>query len=154
MNYTFKKETEYKINGGSKLCNIYDIGEFDKQVLALGQLKTLFGEPHYITENLENQFSYLIAATDETGKTIHFDVYSASSGPAIGGMHGKEYEEAAKALKKHIRQADASDYDYEGYYLDAPCKVRMGVKNGVPYTEEEMLDLTEEEFVKLFERVN
>lgn len=153
MAYTFKKETEYKIEEGSSwICSIYE-EDYDKQVLALGQLKTLFGEPHYITENLENQFGYSIAVTDEAGKTIYLDVYSGASGPSIGGMQGEEYEKAVEALTAYIKEADVSDYDYEGYYMDAPCKVKMGVKNGVPYEEEEMLDLTEEEFNELYERL-
>ena len=37
--------------------------------------------------------------------------------------------------------------------MDVPCKVREGVKDGVPYYQEEELHLTEEEFRALYEKV-
>ena len=37
--------------------------------------------------------------------------------------------------------------------MDVPCKVKMGVKNGKPYTEEEILNLTDEEFEELYKRL-
>lgn len=148
MKYTFKKEAECRImNGGSKLCNIYE--DFSKYVLVFGQLKTLFGEPLYVTENLEEQYSYSISATDETGSIFFLDAYSGPTGPAICGL--SEAREAAEALAAYIRAAEVSDYDYEGYYLDAPCKVRMGVKNGQPYEEES--ELTDQEAAELFQKL-
>ena len=150
MKYIFKKSDEDKtVAGSSRICRIYD--GFNKDVYALGQLKTLFGEPLYITENLENQFSYCIMATDENGKTCYLDVYSASTGPAIGGPASAR--EAANALAAYIRGAKASDYDYEGYYLDGPCKVKRGIKNGQPYEESEELVLSSKEMRALLQRL-
>lgn len=150
MKYIFMKLEEEKILAGSSwLCRIYD--DFKKDVYALGQLKTLFGEPLYITENLENQFSYWILATDEEGNTYYLNAYCASSGPAIGGPASAK--EAANALAEYIREAEASDYDYEGYYLDGPCKVRMGIQNGQPYEESEELILSSEELMELYQRI-
>lgn len=62
----FKKTT----SGTSKIRNILDFHNgaeaYSKgMALCLGQLKTLFGEPLYITEDLENQYSYCILATDQ-----------------------------------------------------------------------------------------
>ncbi len=152
MEYTFAKiNDEEKIWGTSKICDIYEIFEYDKQPFAYGQMLTLFGEPLYTTENLENQYSYVIEATDSAGNVLYLSVYSGPSGPSIGGSAGAD--DAAKALVQYIRAAAPSDYDYEGYYMDAPCKVKMGVKNGESYMEEEMLDLTDEEFVELYNKL-
>ncbi len=148
MKYTFKKSEEDKtIAGSSKLCGIYD--DFGKDILAFGQLKTLFGEPLYISENLENQFSYCIVATSESGEIYYLDAYSASSGPSIGGPASAR--EAAMALATYIREAAVSDYDYEGYYLDGPSKVKMGIKNGQPYEEYE--ELSPDEAIDLYQRI-
>lgn len=152
MEYTFTKvNDEEKIWGTSKICDIYEIFEYDKQPLAYGQMLTLFGEPLYTTENLENQYSYVIEATDSAGNVLYLNVYSGPSGPSIGGPDGAD--DAAKVLVQYIRAAAPADYEYEGYYMDAPCKVKMGVKNGKTYTEEEMLDLTDEEFVELYNKL-
>lgn len=149
MAYNFKKEAEIRYEGVSgKICSIYE--DYSKHVLALGQLKTLFGEPLYVSENLENQFEYCISATDEAGNTFYLSAYSGPSGPSIGGC--REAKEAALALVALIQEAAVSDYEYEGYYLDGPCKVRMGVKDGQPYEEEEVLDLSDEEMVALFQK--
>ena len=151
MSYTFKKIENATYMGGGKLCEIYDA--FPERALALGQLKTLFGEPMYITEDYENQFSYDIEAIDETGVVCQLSAYSGPTGPSIGGARGEEVEKAARALAVYIRQATATDYEYEGYYLDAPCKIRMGVRNGVPYAQEEELHLSDEELRELFHRI-
>lgn len=152
MEYTFcKVDNEEKIWGTSKICDIYGLAEYEKQPLVYGQMLTLFGEPLYTTENLENQYSYVISATDQEGNVTYLSVYSGPSGPSIGGMEGDE--EAAKALVSYILSAKAADYEYEGYYMDVPCKVKMGVKDGVPYTQEEMLNLTDEEFGELYDRL-
>lgn len=150
--YTFAKtEDEEKIWGTSKICNVYEYLRYDKMPLVYGQMQSLFGEPLYETENVENQYEYIISVTDGEGNITYLTVYSGASGPAIGGRTGDE--RAAFALLTYICSAKASDYDYEGYYMDVPCKVREGVKDGVPYYQEEELHLTEEEFRALYEKV-
>ena len=66
----------------SNICSIYEFDEnFEKNcVMVLGQLKYLFGKPRYITNNLENQFSYIIKAiNEETKEYLFLEVYAASS---------------------------------------------------------------------------
>ena len=118
-----------------------------------GQLKTLFGEPLFISEEFDNLLEYVIDATDEFGNTLLLSIYSAGTGPAIGGFHKKDeeaYQKAAKELAVYIRQAKAADYDYEGYYLDGPTKIKMGVKNGIPYYEE--TEISDEEAHEIYKR--
>lgn len=147
--YTFfAVNDEEKIWGTHKICDIYDLMEYDKSPLAYGQMLTLFGEPMYTTENLENQYSYVISATNKEGNVTYLNVYSGPTGPSIGGNDGDE--EIAKLLVEYIREAKATDYDYEGYYMDVPCKVLMGVKKGEPYMTEEILNLSDEEFSKMY----
>ncbi len=162
MKYTFRTATEkdtIDLSGMSKICDIYDFFIYSNQIsekhsLALGQLMTRFGEPLYISENLEAQYEYHIIGTDENGKEYLFLVYSGPTGPSVGGKSGdKSACDAAEALAEYIRKADATDYTYEGYYMDGPCKVWMGVKDGNAYFKEEELHLSEEEFTALYKRL-
>lgn len=125
--------------GGSTLC--------------LGQLKTLFGEPLYMTKNLEDQYAYCILAAGEDGREIYLQVYSGPSGPSIGGNQDPDSAQAADELAKLIVSAKAADYDYEGYYMDGPSVVREGVRGGEPYMEEEELDVSEDEFARICEEI-
>ena len=122
----------------SNICSIYEFDEnFEKNcVMVLGQLKYLFGQPRYITNNLENQFSYIIKAIDENEDYLLLEVYCASCGSAIGGLNDKNSHFAAQELTTYIRQAPVADYDYKGYYLDTMSKVHYSVQNGVPSWEE------------------
>lgn len=152
--YVFKAESMETLTdtmGGTSLIRhmieIGGPGSYEKGILCLGQLKTLFGEPLYITEDLEDQYAYCISASDENGKKIYLHAYSGPSGPAIGGNHDEDSRRAADELAGLVTGARVTDYDYEGYYMDGPCAVKMGVKNGEPYEEER--ELSEEEFAKL-----
>lgn len=150
--YEFIKiDDEEKIWGTYKICDIYVTYDTDGSALAYGQMLTLFGEPLYTTANLENQYSYVIYAKKADGYETYLNVYSGPSGPSVGGSDGDE--EAAAVLAAYIRSAAPTDYEYVGYYMDVPCKVVMGVKDGQPYMNEEILDLTEAEFVALYERL-
>ena len=100
--------------------------------MALGQLKYLFGNPRYITNNLENQFSYIIKAIDENDDYLLLEVYCASSGPAIGGLNDKNSYIAAQELATYIRQSPTADYEYKGYYLDTMSKVTIFYKGIMP----------------------
>lgn len=155
--YTFKKsdKPDSEMDYSSWICSIFgfDADYNNNMALFPGKLKFLFGEPSYITEDFENFLSYVIDATDESGNTLLLSVYSAGSGPAIGGFPQKDekaYQKAANELAAYIRQADVADYEYEGYYMDGPCKIKMGVKNGKPYYEE--TEMSEEEAHEVFKR--
>ncbi|MBD5476639.1 MAG: hypothetical protein HDR17_11770 [Lachnospiraceae bacterium] len=153
--YEFKAESMETLNNviGGKIRNIvegYGLDSYEKGILCLGQLKTLFGEPLYISDDLEDQYAYCISATDETGKKIYLHAYSGPSGPAIGGNHDEDSRQAADELAKLITGAEVTDYDYEGYYWDGPSAVKMGVKNGEPYNEER--ELSEEDFKELYDK--
>lgn len=159
MEYRFKNVKEFdesKIIGTSKLCDIYNIMECldcfeEKAAVAFGQLKRAFGEPMYISENMEQQYEYQIIAEDENGKNIYLSVYSGSSGPSIGGADVAI--EAAEKLAEYIRGMDTVDYDYKGYYMDAPAVIKMGIKDGSPYYGAEELELSDEEFTKLYKKL-
>lgn len=156
MAYTFKAvDQDDFLAGTSKIYDLID--GFDdygnKCARIYGNLRTLFGEPLYETENTENLYSYSIAATSESGNTFYLSVYSGPTGPAIGGMSGKEPLQAAQALAEYIRHALPSDYECKSYYLDGPCVLRMGIKNGTPFYEESALELSPEEFKQLCRRL-
>lgn len=138
----------------SNICSIYEFDEnFEKNcVMVLGQLKYLFGKPRYVTNNLENQFSYIIKAINEKTKDCLFlEVYSASSGPAIGGLNDSNSRLAAQELAIYIRQSPTVDYDYEGYYLDTMSKVHYSIQNGVPSWKE--IEISTKEFEDFTEEI-
>lgn len=156
--YEFQTESmeilKEKMSGTSKIRNIVEgYGEeaYYQGILCLGQLKTLFGEPLYITEDLENQYAYCISAANESGKKVYLQVYSGPSGPAIGGNMDGDSRQAADELAGLITGAEPEDYDYEGYYMDGPSAVKMGVRNGEPYMEEK--EISEEEFAELCKKL-
>ena len=86
----------------SNICSIYEFDEnFEKNyVLALGQLKHLFGEPDYMTNNLENQFRYVIKATNEKGDVL--------SKVQHGIKNGEPYWE-----KREISEKEAEEFQEE-----------------------------------------
>lgn len=140
-----------EIVGTSKIRNIAETLEGD--ILCLGQLKTLFGDPLYMTKDLEEQYRYCIMAVDGDGKEIYLDVYSGPSGPAIGGRGDADSKVAADELAKLIVNAEPTDYDYEGFYLDTSSYVKEGVHNGKPYWEESGIKISAEEVRRQLEEV-
>ena len=107
-------------------------------VIAYGRLRALFGEPNYETQNFEDAYSYILFVESESSEKIYLEVYEGSSGPAIGGLNNAESLQAAETLKKLIEESEeVADYQYEGYYQDLDLKISMGIKNGVPYYNEE-----------------
>ena len=146
--YIFEKAevAEDFFMASSRICNIYDFDAdyIKNRTLLLGKLKKSFGEPAFLTDNLEEQFEYFIKATNEKGDHLILEVYSGSSGPAIGGLRDHSSEVAARELALFIQQLKSFvDYDYEGYYLDGPCKVRCGIKDGEPYWDESEISMDE-----------
>lgn len=144
-----KETLDRVLMGTSKIRNIVELSPtyWENSVLCLGQLKTLFGEPLYITEDMEDQYAYCILAESKDGKEVYLHVYRGPSGPAIGGKHDSDSSAAADELVELITSAKASDYEYAGVYWDGPSIVRAGVRNGVPYSEEE--ELTQEKYEKM-----
>lgn len=157
MEFTFEAEKEQYTFKQSKIRGIYedfsDPEYFNKQVLVLGKMMTLFGEPLYLSQNLEKQYEYSIKAKAKTGENICLTVYSGETGPSIRGAMDRKSREAAEALSQYICNAKPSDYHYEGYCMDGPYMVYEGVKDGVPYRMEKELDLYDEEFTALYERL-
>ena len=139
----FKAVNDQEKISGSKIFNIIDgfPSDYSEQiVLIYGKLKTLFGNPLYEEKNIENQYTYGVVTTTKEGREIFLHVYNGSSGPAIGGQQDEESRKAAYQLREMIQQAAPADYDYVGYYLDGPCRIQEGIKNGIPYYEEVELD--------------
>ncbi len=158
MEYIFTAESADKLQADrSKIRGIYD--DFSdpaydqKQAIGLGQLMALFGAPLYISENYEDQFSYCISAVSKDNIKLYFEVYSGSSGLAIGGRTDELSRNAADMLAEYICNAKTVDYDYTGYYMDGPSKIQQGIKNGIPYYNEETLVLGEEEFSALYKKL-
>lgn len=151
--YQFKAVNDQKKIGGSKILNIIDGFPSDyceQKVLIYGRLKTLFGDPLYEEKDIENQYTYAVAATTEDGREIFLHAYNGPSGPAIGGQQDEESRKAAYQLLEMIQQTAPSDYEYVGYYWDGPSRIQEGIKNGVPYYEEvEMSNLSEEEIEEI-----
>ena len=111
--FEFKAEGKDKLPMGSKICNIingFPDDYSEQEALTYGRLRKLFGEPLYESEDLEEQYSYCISAARD-GKTVYLEVYSGSSGPAIGGEQNKDSRDAAHELIALIQQAEAADYD-------------------------------------------
>ncbi len=154
MEYIFEKCNPEDVDTEiANICNVYDVDNQDGHSLFLGQVKTLFGEPDYITKDNENMFSCMVSATDKEGNVIYLDIYYGPSGPAIGGDDDEESAKAATELSNLIIQAEPTDYDWEGYYIDIPVKINMGVKNGQPYYNSEILELSDEEYMELINEV-
>lgn len=131
----FKKDTSLTSipESNGKLLNL-DL----ESVIAYGRLRALFGDPNYETQNSEDAYSYILFVEPESSEKIYLEVYEGSSGPAIGGLNNAESLQAAETLKKLIEESEeVADYQYEGYYQDLDLKISMGIKNGVPYYNEE-----------------
>lgn len=115
-------------------------------VQAYGRLLTLFGKPLYRTRNVESEYEYIIKAQDDKGTVLYLTAYSGPSGPSIGGRHKDLDLMAAGELAALIKNAPPSDYDYTGYYMDGPCMIKKGIKNGTVYYEETELEPSAENF--------
>jgi len=149
MNYTFTASDDLKLcsDDSSYITDISDKLSGEEITKIQGKLLTLFGEPVYTTPNLENAYEYVIIATDSDGKQTVLSAYCGPSGPAIGGnVFIQGIEDIAKELRTYINQADTTDYEYEGYYLDRPAKIYQKIENGKISYSEVVID--EEEFKK------
>lgn len=136
-------------NGASKIRGLSPLNE-KAFALTYGRLLTLFGQPSCETNDLENQYQFELEAKDERGEVRYLYAYAGPSGPAVGGSQDELSRQAADELAELVQSAKPSDYDYIGYYLDGPCKVHMGIKDGQAFFEES--ELTDEEFRKILGR--
>ena len=145
MKYSFKTSQDINlIYGTSLILNIADDYSGEEFAKIQGQLITLFGEPLETSPDLENAYNYVIIATDARGKQTVLPTYCGPSGPAIGGdVSIQGIREIAGELKSYIKQATPLDYEYVGYYLDAPAKIIQKVENGVAFYVETMLSENE-----------
>lgn len=156
MKYTFESiEDTEKLSLSSNICNLIEgyVDYGNNFSLVCGKIKSLFGQPVYETENMENLFSYCILATSEDGEAVYLNIYCAGTGPAIGGENNEASKKAAEALMDHILQAEPFDYARKAYYMDGPTVVEYGIKGGVPYYQEAELELSEKEFSELYARL-
>lgn len=142
MQYFYKPV--YDVNlliGTSKIISMIDddsinIDEMYESTKIYGQLLTAFGKPVYTTDDVEDQYLYIIEVTDSNNKKYIFSVYEGPSGPSIGGDNCIEgSEEAANSLRSYINSTKPSDYKYTGYY-EGVCKVEKEIFNGeIKYKE-------------------
>lgn len=142
---TQEEASHVNMGGSSNIRSIASITEDYGEMCAkiFGNLIALFGQPLYQSPDLENQYDYCIEAKDASGQVLYLNAYSGPSGPAIGGFNGAEVIQAADELAEFILNAEPADYDYSGIYMDGPCKVEMGVKDGRPYWNECELEVPE-----------
>ena len=144
--YVFKAISDLNKVKGSLICNIIEgfPEDYEEQIAyTYGKLRTLFGEPVYETCNCEDEYAYCIAATVDNGDTLYLLAYSGASGPAIIGEQDEASKNASIELVKYIKAAEASDFEWKGYYLDGPTKLAYGIKTGVPFYDEVELDESE-----------
>ena len=136
------KERVGEWGGGSHIRSIGNmLTDPTSMVLTYGRLQYLFGEPCYSSDDFEDAYDYFIIGTDEEGNTYHLTAYSGPTGPAIGGdSHDPKLAEVAKELEDYINSADYVDYDYEGIYHDFDVTVKFGIRDGVPYMEDDEMD--------------
>lgn len=109
-----------------------------------GKLIALFGQTKYVSDEMEEAFSYILEAVDSENESLPFSIYYGATGLAIG-MH-KEYQALDKAKEVVAEFMDKLgktvpvDFDYEGYYPEYGCKVELGVANGKGYARDFELD--------------
>ena len=152
--YEFRVATSEDLEAGNfmgaQICHIYNTSDYDHDLaIAYGQARSLFGEPAYTTEDLENLYEYNIVATDKKGNEVYLYIYNGPTGPAIGGdTNDPAAEAAAKQLVKVIQKAEPADFYCEAYYFDGPTKLTIEVKNGKPKVTE--VPLNDEQFEEMY----
>ncbi len=131
MEYMFMPLEEDNEGQSAQIFNIADTFSPKENAKIYGQLRTLFGEPLYETPDWENMYSYLVSAQTVSGTDVILRIYNGPTGAAIGGDRTQPgIMEAAQALKRKIKSAKTTDYEYVGYYLDTDSKITYKIKNG------------------------
>lgn len=121
------------IRGTSKLLSLRDGHECsgEEATKIFGQILCIFGEPMYISENMEDPFLYCIIAADANGKQFVLTIYHGKTGLSIGGNENIEgICDAALALKQYIKEAVTVDFEYIGYLNEGLTKIIMKIENG------------------------
>lgn len=132
--YKFEKCEQHKLSKSRSLIrNVYEMESAEMHSLFCGQVLALFGEPDYITKNNENLFSLAVCGKRGDGEEVFLEIYYGPSGPAIGGGNEWTDKTAAFQLSELIMNTIPIDYEWTSVYQDIPTKIKMGVKNGVPY---------------------
>ncbi|MBO5560422.1 MAG: hypothetical protein J6A07_02080 [Firmicutes bacterium] len=136
MIYTFEKAEPDHLSSGARILSVYPDGDQLDHSKFMGQAITLFGQPDRIENDYEDMFETGVKAKDKDGNKIYLYIYHGPSGPAIGGSSDEQSKRAADELASLIENAEPTDYDWEGVYEDLDITIKMGVKNGVPYYED------------------
>ena len=136
MIYTFEKAEPEHFSSGARILSVYPNGDRLDHSKFMGQAITLFGQPDRIENDYEDMFETGVKAKDKDGNIIYLYIYHGPSGPAIGGADDENSRRAAEELTSLIVNASPADYDWEGTYEDFNITIKMGVRNGVPYYED------------------
>lgn len=134
----------------SYICEVleYDRKNHEEQYKIFGKLKTLFGEPNYLSINNEDWFGYFLEYKEK-----YFEVYGRNDIPHISGGSSEEELILAKELAEYILKTTPSDYEWTSYYMDSESKITYKVNNGVASRKIEQLTLNAKEFSELYKKV-
>lgn len=142
--YTFRKSTRDEKSQayvGMSGNWIYQPGEAGDEEYALffGKVRTIFGEPDFISEDWENMYSYSITAENsEDNNKLFFEIYHGSGGSSLAMYADSDaYKKAGKQLIELIESAEPADYEWEGVYEDIPVNIKYIVRNGKVKVESE-----------------
>ena len=144
-----KLENRDEIIGTSMIRN-FDNGNLstNEMMLNIGRVFNCLGEPNYTSINSENWFEY-----DLKCDGIILTIYGSSLEIDIGGMQDEQSRMKANELVEYIKSFEPKDIYYEAYYMDLQSKEIFEIKNGKPLYRYEDLNLNNDEFKKLYEKV-
>ena len=150
MKFTFEIIPDEFANMTSWQMDYPGSDSMEATALIEGQLLTVFGQPSWVSENMENSFQYVFKATAEDGQEVIFTVYN------VGVIHigAKEktalLEEAVNALAWEVSQAKPTDYARTVYYLDTFDRIDIEVKDGKVTIKSS--EISEEKADELFDK--
>ena len=126
--------------------------------LMLGRIWAVFGEPDD-PSMYEDFYNYSIAAENESGKVIYFEVYEYMM-PKVSGVYEDvdELNEAGDQLCELINNTPPADYEWSGVIEeDFPVDVIYAVKDGIPAYSDSFIrkfKAIEERFGKKYSEVS
>lgn len=149
MQFTFESLNNAEpAQGSSYMMDFGEANSTKQAALVEARLLTVFGEPVYTSQNMENSFEYVIKAMSDTGRSVILTVYN------VGIVHiGCELQDsfardAADALIAYVNAATPTDYERTVYYLDFAAQIDICVKNGQVTLENS--EISEEKCEALF----
>ena len=149
MQFTFESLKNAELAQGSfYMMDFGEVESTEQAALVEAKLLTVFGEPVYKSQNMENSFEYVIQAMSDTGRSVILTVYN------VGIVHiGCELQDsfardAADALIAYVNAAAPTDYARTVYYLDFAAQVDICVKDGQVTLENS--EISEEKCEALF----